>query len=59
MKKLTFEQKIILRMALNNFIESYEGAKENSFIPLKRLENDIAIAKDLRDDITHLIIKSL
>lgn len=56
MKKLTFEQKIILHMALNNFIESTESAKENSYIPLKRLESDIAIAKDLQDSINLLVI---
>ena len=56
MKDLTFEQKIILHMALNNFIESRENAKESSYIPLKRLESDITIAKDLQDSINLLII---
>ena len=56
MKKLTFEQKIILHMALNSFIESSESAKENSYIPLKRLESDIAIAKDLQDSVNILVI---
>ena len=56
MKDLTFEQKIILCVALNNFIESRENAKESSYIPLKRLESDITIAKDLQDIINLLKI---
>ena len=55
MKDLTFEQKIILCIALNNFIESREGAKENSYIPREYLDRDIEIAQDLQKRITYFI----
>lgn len=47
MKKLTFEERIILLIALKNFIESREEAKENTYIPLQYIVRDIELAKDL------------
>ena len=55
MKDLTFEQKIILCIALNNFIESREDAKENSYIPVEYLNRDIKIAQELQERITYFI----
>ena len=52
MKKLTFEEKIILQIALANFVESRQDAKENSYIPCEYLERDIKIAQDLQERLT-------
>ena len=55
MKKLTIEEKIILQIALANFIQSRQDAKENSYIPREYLDRDIKIAQDLQEKITYFI----
>ena len=55
MKKLTIEQKIILQIALANFVQSRQDAKENSYIPREYLDRDIKIAQDLQEKITYFI----
>ena len=52
MKKLTIEQKIILQIALANFIQSRQDAKGNSYIPVEYLDRDIKVAQDLQERIT-------
>ena len=54
-KKLTIEEKIILQIALANFVQSRQDAKENSYIPLEYLNRDIEIAQDLQQRITYFI----
>ena len=41
MKKLSIEEKIILQIALANFVQSRQDAKENSYIPREYLDRDI------------------
>lgn len=53
MKKLTIEEKIILQIALANFVQSRQDAKENSYIPVEYLNRDIKIAQDLQERITY------
>lgn len=53
MKKLTIEEKIILQIALANFVQSRQDAKENSYIPVEYLNRDIKIAQDLQEHITN------
>ena len=53
MKKLSIEEKIILQIALANFVQSRQGAKENSYIPVEYLNRDIKIAQDLQERITY------
>ena len=55
MKKLTIEEKIILQIALANFVQSRQDAKENSYIPREYLDRDIKIAQDLQEKITYFI----
>ena len=55
MKKLTIEEKIILQIALANFVQSRQDAKENSYIPVEYLDRDIKIAQDLQEKITYFI----
>lgn len=55
MKKLTIEEKIILQIALTNFVQSRQDAKENSYIPDEFLDRDIKIAQDLQERITYFI----
>ena len=55
MKKLTIEEKIILQIALANFVQSRQDAKENSYIPVEHLNRDIKIAQDLQERITYFI----
>lgn len=55
MKKLSIEEKIILQIALSNFVQSRQGAKENSYIPREYLDRDIKIAQDLQERITYFI----
>ena len=55
MKDLSFEQKIILQIALANFVQSRQDAKENSYIPVEYLNRDIKIAQDLQEKITYFI----
>ena len=55
MKKLTIEEKIILQIALSNFVQSRQDAKENSYIPVEYLNRDIKIAQDLQERITYFI----
>lgn len=55
MKKLTIEEKIILQIALTNFIQSRQDAKGNSYIPDVYLNRDIKIAQDLQERITYFI----
>ena len=55
MKKLTIEEKIILQIALANFVQSRQEAKENSYIPREYLDRDIKIAQDLQEKITYFI----
>ena len=52
MKKLTIEEKIILQIALANFVQSRQDAKGNSYIPVEYLDRDIKIAQDLQERIT-------
>lgn len=53
MKKLLIEEKIILQIALANFIQSRQDAKGNSYIPDVYLNRDIKIAQDLQERITY------
>ena len=55
MKKLTIEEKIILQIALANFVQSRQDTKENSYIPREYLDRDIKIAQDLQEKITYFI----
>lgn len=55
MKKLTIEEKIIMQIALANFVQSRQDAKENSYIPREYLDRDIKIAQDLQERITYFI----
>ena len=55
MKKLTIEEKIILRIAIANFVQSRQDLKENSYIPVEYLNSDIKIAQDLQERITYFI----
>ena len=55
MKKLTIEEKIILQIALANFVQSRQDAKENSYIPVEYLNRDIKIAQELQEKITYFI----
>ena len=55
MKKLSIEEKITLQIALANFVQSRQDAKENSYIPLEYLNRDIKIAQDLQERITYFI----
>ena len=55
MKKLTIEEKIILQIALSNFIQSRQDLKENSYIPDVYINRDIKIAQDLQERITYFI----
>ena len=59
MKKLTIEEKIILQIALANFVQSRQDAKENSYIPCEYLDRDIKIAQDLQERITYFIDNAL
>ena len=52
MKKLTIEEKIILQIALANFVQSRQDLKENSYIPREHLDRDIKVAQDLQERIT-------
>ena len=53
MKKLLIEEKIILQIALANFIQSRQDLKENSYIPDVYINRDIKIAQDLQERITY------
>lgn len=53
MKKLTIEEKIILQIALANFVQSRQDLKGNSYIPVEYLNRDIKIAQDLQERITY------
>lgn len=55
MKKLSIEKKIILQIALANFVQSRQDLKENSYIPVEYLNRDIKIAQDLQEKITYFI----
>ena len=55
MKKLLIEEKIILQIALANFIQSRQDLKENSYIPDVYINRDIEIAQDLQEKITYFI----
>lgn len=55
MKKLTIEQKIVLQIALANFVQSRQDLKENGYIPVEYLDRDIKIAQDLQEKITYFI----
>ena len=55
MKKLTIEEKIILRIALAIFVQSRQDLKENSYIPREYLNRDIKIAQDLQEKLTYFI----
>ena len=55
MKKLTIEEKIILQIALSNFVQSRQDLKENSYIPREYLDRDIEIAQDLQERITYFM----
>lgn len=55
MKKLTVEEKIILQIALANFVQSRQDVKENSYIPIEYINRDIKIAQDLQERITYFI----
>ena len=55
MKKLTIEQKIVLQIALANFVQSRQELKENGYIPREYLDRDIKIAQDLQERITYFI----
>lgn len=52
MKKLTIDEKIILQIALANFVQSYQDLKEKSYIPVEYLDRDIKVAQDLQERIT-------
>ncbi len=53
MKKLSIEEKIILQIALENFVQSRQDAKENSYIPVEYLNHVIKIAQDLQKRISY------
>ena len=53
MEKLMIEEKIILQIALSNFIQSRQDLKENSYIPDVYINRDIKIAQDLQERITY------
>ena len=55
MKKLTIEEKIILQIALANFVQSRQDAKGNSYIPAEYIDRDIKIAQDLQERLTYFI----
>ena len=55
MKKLTIEEKIILRIALAIFVQSRQDLKENSYIPAEYIDRDIKIAQDLQEKLTYFI----
>ena len=55
MKKLTIEQKIVLQIALSNFVQSRQDLKEHGYIPREYLDRDIKIAQDLQERITYFI----
>ena len=55
MKKLTIEEKIILQIALSNFVQSRQDAKENSYIPVEYINRDIKIAQDLQEKLSYFI----
>ena len=55
MKKLSIEEKIILQIALANFVQSRQDLKENGYIPREYLDRDIKIAQDLQYSITYFI----
>ena len=55
MKKLSIEEKIILQIALANFVQSRQDLKENGYIPVEYLDRDIKIAQDLQEKITYFI----
>ena len=55
MKKLTIEEKIILQIALSNFVQARQDLKENGYIPVEYLNRDIKIAQDLQEKITYFI----
>lgn len=55
MKKLTIEQKIVLQIALANFVQSRQDLKENGYIPVEYLDRDIKIAQGLQEKITYFI----
>ena len=55
MKKLTIEEKIILQIALANFVQSRQDLKEHGYIPREYLDRDIKIAQDLQERITYFI----
>lgn len=59
MKKLTIEEKIILQIALANFVQSRQDAKEHSYIPVEYLNRDIEIAQDLQERITYFTDNAL
>ena len=44
-----------LQIALANFIQSRQDAKENSYIPVEYLNRDIKLAQDLQEKITYFI----
>ena len=52
MKKLTIEEKIILQIALSNFVQSRQELKEIGYIPIEYINRDIKIAQDLKEKIT-------
>lgn len=56
MRKLTIEEKIILQIALSNFLQSCQDAKENSYIPREYLDRDIKITQDLQECISYFIV---
>ena len=55
MKKLSIEEKIILQIALANFVQSRQDLKGNSYIPDVYIDRDIKIAQDLQEKITYFI----
>ena len=55
MKKLTIEEKIILKIALANFVQLRQDLKENSYIPVEYIDRDIKIAQDLQEKLTYFI----
>ena len=55
MKKLTIEEKIILKIGFGKFWQSRQYAKENSYIPVEYIGRDIKIAQDLQERLTYFI----
>lgn len=55
MKKLSIEEKVILQIALANFVQSRQYAIENSYMPIEYLNRVIKIAQDLQERITFFI----